>query len=221
MKTWTEFEIQLLVKHYPYYSNPDLQKLFLPNKSPCAIQHKASRLGIYKDPSVRREIIYQNVMKAKQSNYKGWTRSSSGYIFITLPNGERIQEHRLIMEQILGRPLRPDEVVHHKNGIITDNRPENLEVMTSREHTILHNTGRVHSLETRQKISQKTKERFKSKEKHPSYKAISKELLLNAYFEHMSVKKTCEILGITRRTFYNKLEEFNLKGWYSCLTNAY
>src|SRR6266704_3355566 len=54
---------------------------------------------------------------------------SKGYHYITV-DGHRIAEHRLIMEQMIGRPLYPFETPHHKNGRRADNRPENLELWT-------------------------------------------------------------------------------------------
>ena len=48
-------------------------------------------------------------------------------------------EHRIVAEQILGRALRPGEVVHHLDGDKRNNAPENLIVFPSQsEHTKWH-----------------------------------------------------------------------------------
>lgn len=65
----------------------------------------------------------------------------AGYFHITV-NGEKIAEHRHVMQQHLGRTLSRKEVVHHKNGKRDDNRIENLELYSSQVEHMRHHFPR-------------------------------------------------------------------------------
>lgn len=75
---------------------------------------------------------------AGRAKTKGGIALRDGRWRVRLRDGGWQLYSRCLMEAELGRHLTFNEVVHHRNGDPTDDRLENLEVMSRSEHTRMH-----------------------------------------------------------------------------------
>jgi HNH endonuclease len=87
--------------------------------------------GLFKYCSDECRILGLNKFQGREKRRGSEKRylEAKGYVrVIDWSTGKRrfIMEHRLVMERMIGRRLRPEERVHRINGDRADNRPENL-----------------------------------------------------------------------------------------------
>lgn len=94
----------------------------------CGKEHKAfgyctghyQRFKKYGDPIVGKPLSPAYIPFVDANGYE-----------VVRKNNKHIKIHRQVMEKHLGRELLKHENVHHKNGIRTDNRIENLELWST------------------------------------------------------------------------------------------
>lgn len=172
--------------------------------------------------TLERKRDYKGRFKFNKGQYK-----QNGYILVYRPkhpnsstNGY-IKEHRLVMSTYLDRSLSFGEIVHHINGDKTDNRIENLQLMTKSEHGKLHgkNYKNIHSIkyeiynelpksvEIGKTISVRT-------QKHRKYVGAICEICGMPFWKrgkNKTCSKKCGVLFRKRTGSYEKDEEYRNK----------
>lgn len=68
---------------------------------------------------------------------QGTISKKYGYRLVAC-NGRQKAEHRVVMEEALGRQLTSGEIIHHRDGNKTNNALSNLEITNRRDHARMH-----------------------------------------------------------------------------------
>lgn len=137
------------------------------------------------------------------SSRGGHTTTYGGYVWELCPGHPLanhwgfVAQHRLVGEDLVGRPLRQGEVVHHHDETRTNNDPSNLAVMTLAEHRRHHNTNRA-------RIPLDEKEVRAALETHGGIKPAARALLVS----HSTLRERFPLLCLPyRRVSPTKIDD--------------
>jgi len=140
-------------RHNPYaacdINSEEILKMFRDGCSLAEMAKVVRTKGAEVKKFLERNGIHKTWPKAtygeKHYAWKGRLIDKDGYILIhqkNHPNARKhthyILEHRLVMEEVLGRILLPDEVVHHIDKNKHNNHPSNLQLFASNGEHLAH-----------------------------------------------------------------------------------
>lgn len=91
-----------------------------------------------------RRNLSTSLQQSAASRSRGVSVKRSGYIEYTRGQHKGRSQHVVAMEQLIGRPLAKDEVVHHIDHNRGNNHPSNLQLMSRSEHASLHAKENIH-----------------------------------------------------------------------------
>lgn len=138
----TEDELKIKLEHMYFQENKGLNRIAKElGVTRTVISRRFEKFGIKKLDPVSAKTVFGSAENS--GNWKGGRIVQNGYYMVRCPNHPKamlgyVYEHRLVMEQHIGRYLEKDEIVHHKNRDKQDNRLENLEILTPSEHNKVH-----------------------------------------------------------------------------------
>lgn len=205
--SWEEAELTNLKKYYSSYTNEELVKMF-PNRTLLGICKKARKIGLKRSAH---SISANRSAGQRKRNFNHAPRyTAKGYKIIYAPDFHRadkngmVLEHIYIFEKETGVEIPKGYCIHHINGKKDDNRIENLCMLSTSAHTILHNSGKKFSDERKSKISKAAKERLKARLNHPRYKSVDLSEIDNLIKSGVTVTEACKMAGIDKTTYYHK-----------------
>lgn len=141
-------------------------------------------------------------------------KTNKGYVMEYHPDHPRADKkgyvfaHIVAYEKHVGTRVPDGYVVHHINGLKSDNSPQNLAMITREEHTILHHIGKKRSKETKAKLSVWAKARLSDPSKHPRFLPLDIEAIKADRTAGLSISEICKKYGISKYTYYTRTTSY-------------
>jgi len=139
------------------------------------------RDGRYKEAQ---NLVYKDSLMPFYRSYS----DRDGYEYIYQPNVKKTQRTHSFVSEIYNGKLEKGFVIHHANGNQYDNRPENLRIMSTKDHSSLHAKERIDFLRSKEfknnRIKKLKKDGFYDQRFKAKKQSIARENSLKFQKEH-------------------------------------